>query len=170
MTPEPPVTHWLELLKAGNRDAAGPLWQHYFRLLVSQARARLGSAPRRAADEEDVALSAFSSFCRGVERGSFPQLDDRDDLKTLLLRLIARKAAHMVRDECAARRGGGKVIPEADLACDEDGTAALAAVLDSEPTPQMALVMAEECKRLLECLGDEELRRIVLWQVEGDTV
>ena len=34
----------------------------------------------RLADEEDVALSAFDSFCRGAEQGRFPRLDDRDDL------------------------------------------------------------------------------------------
>jgi hypothetical protein len=62
-------TRWLHLLKAGDRKAAQVLWQRYFRLLVGCARQRLGSAPRRAADEEDVALSAFASFCRGVEKG-----------------------------------------------------------------------------------------------------
>src|SRR5262249_32221455 len=74
------VTVWIEQLKAGDAAAAAPLWQGYFRRLVGLARQRLGAAPRGVADEEDVALSAFASFCRAAAQGRFPRLDDRDDL------------------------------------------------------------------------------------------
>ena len=76
------VTAWIEQLKAGDAAAAAPLWQGYFRRLVGLARQRLGAAPRGAADEEDVALSAFASFCRAAAQGRFPRLDDRDHLWT----------------------------------------------------------------------------------------
>ena len=68
------VTYWIERLKAGEPAAAQQLWEGYFDRLVRLARARLAAAPRRAADEEDAALSAFDSFCRGAEQGRFPQL------------------------------------------------------------------------------------------------
>jgi hypothetical protein len=74
------VTHWIGLLKAGDQQAAQPLWERYFQQLVALARQRLRNMPRRATDEEDVALSAFDSFCRDACRGRFPQLGDRDDL------------------------------------------------------------------------------------------
>jgi DNA-directed RNA polymerase specialized sigma24 family protein len=164
------VTHWLDLLKAGDRAAVQPLWERHFRLLVVRARAALGTAPRRAADEEDVALSAFHSFCRGAEQGRFPQLNDRHDLWRLLLTLTARKAAHQVRDEFRAKRGGGKVSAEAELGPADDGEAALARVVGSEPTPQFAAQVAEEYRRLLDKLGDPDLRAIAVWQMEGDTV
>src|SRR5262245_17835677 len=67
-------------LKAGQRDAARPLWDRYSRRLLGLAQAKLGGLPRRALsafDEEDVALSAFDSFCRGAELGRFPRLEDR---------------------------------------------------------------------------------------------
>ncbi len=169
MSNEGSDTLYLQLLKAGDRDAAGPLWQRYFRLLVSRARDRLSFAPRRAADEEDVALSAFHSFCRGVEQGRFPRLDDRNDLRRVLLTILARKAAHLVRDELCEKRGGGRVRAEADLVGDEESQV-LARMLGAEPTPEMALEMAEECQRLLQCLGDDELRSIALWQMEGCTI
>ena len=57
------VTHWINLLKAGEHAAAQPLWERYFPRLVMLARRKLQDGPRRAADEEDVALSAFNSFC-----------------------------------------------------------------------------------------------------------
>ena len=55
--------------------------------------------PRVAADEEDVALSAFDSFCRGAQRGRFPQLDDRDNLWRLLVVITSRKAVDLAQHE-----------------------------------------------------------------------
>jgi DNA-directed RNA polymerase specialized sigma24 family protein len=166
------VTHWLRLLQAGDRDAPRHLWERYFRLLVTRARAALVSAQRRVADEEDVALSAFDSFCRAAEQGRFPRLDDRDDLWHLLLMLTARKVAHLLRDQRRAKRSGGKVLAEADLlgsgaAADETG---LDALISTEPTPELTAQFAEECRRLLARLGDGELRSIAVWQMEGYTV
>jgi hypothetical protein len=74
------VTHWLAHLKAGDPAAAKALWDGYFARLVELARTRLRAGARAAADEEDVALSAFDSFYRGAGEGRFPRLDDRDDL------------------------------------------------------------------------------------------
>src|SRR3954465_6949521 len=99
MSPEGSVTRWLAPLQAGDPAAAQQLWERYFRRLVGLARTKLRGAPRRAADEEDVALSAFDSFCRHAEAGRFPRLADRDSLWRLLVTVTARKAAHQARDE-----------------------------------------------------------------------
>jgi DNA-directed RNA polymerase specialized sigma24 family protein len=157
------VTHGLALLKAGKPDAAQALWQAYFARLVALARQRLRGTPRRADDEEDVALSAFDSFCRGAEQGRFPRLDDRADLWQVLVLLTARKALQLVRHECREKRGGGKVLTEADL---DDGLAELVA---PEPTPEFAAEVADECRRLLDALPDAELRSIAVWKMEGHT-
>src|SRR5207302_10253498 len=79
MSMEGSVTHWLTLLQAGDRAAVGPLWERYFPLLVARARASLQARSSLAADEEDAALSALDSFCRGAEEGRFPQVPDRDE-------------------------------------------------------------------------------------------
>ena len=107
------VTLWLERLKAGDQDAAQRLWEGYFARLVGLARKKLGSLPRRAADEEDVALSAFKSFWRGAERGRFPRLDDRDDLWQVLVLITARKAYDLRRHEQRQKRGGSAVTASA---------------------------------------------------------
>ena len=93
------VTRWIGELKAGDRQAAQKLWERYFQRLVGLARKKLRGAKWHAADEEDVALSAFDTFCRGAENGRFPRLDDRDNLWNVLVLLTARKAWHVVRDE-----------------------------------------------------------------------
>jgi hypothetical protein len=98
------VSHWIGLLKGGDHQAAQPLWERYFQQLVKLARQRLRAAPRRAADEEDVALSAFDSFCRDARRGRFPQLGDRDDLWRLLVTITAQKSLDLVRREEAHKR------------------------------------------------------------------
>ena len=66
MDPSRSVTYWLAELRAGNAVAAQPLWERYYGRLVGLARQKLRGVPRRAADEEDVALSALDTFCRGV--------------------------------------------------------------------------------------------------------
>jgi hypothetical protein len=53
------VSHRIVQLKAGDWAAAQPLWQNYFYPLMDRARKKLQGTPRQAADEEDVALSAF---------------------------------------------------------------------------------------------------------------
>src|SRR5262245_56875046 len=93
---EASVTIWLDKLRVGDSLAAQKLWQGYFHRLVGLARAKLRSLPRRSADEEDVALSAFDSFCRGVEVGRFPKLDDRDDLWQVLFMITERKAMDLI--------------------------------------------------------------------------
>jgi DNA-directed RNA polymerase specialized sigma24 family protein len=164
MTPEGSVSTWLGLLKGGDTDAAQPLWERYFRRLVGLARTRLREAPRRVADEEDVAICAFNSFCRGVEGGRFPKLADRDDLWRVLVVLTARKAAHLLRDQNRQKRGG---LAEPLRIGADDGE--VEAVLSTEPTPEFAAETADEFRRLLGRLQDQELEQVAVWKLEGFT-
>jgi DNA-directed RNA polymerase specialized sigma24 family protein len=168
MAAEGSVTGWLARLREGDAAAAQRLWERYFQRLVGLARKKLQGAPRRVADEEDVALSAFTSFCCSVERGRFPQLLDRDSLWRLLMVITARKAAHLVRDEQRQKRGGD-VTPFEGPAADMEDTV-LEQILGREPSPEFAAQVAEECQRLLCSLDDDELRSVALWKMEGYTI
>jgi DNA-directed RNA polymerase specialized sigma24 family protein len=159
------ITFWIGQLKAGDSLAAQKLWEGYYGRLVGLARAKLRGAPRRVADEEDVALSAFDSFCRGAERNRFPQLEDRGDLWQLLLMITARKAIDLRQHEARKKRGGGA----APIAAPDGETDPLDEVVGREPTPEFAAQVAEECQRLLGGLDDPELREIALWKMEGYT-
>src|SRR5262249_8542604 len=170
MDPEASVTRWIDALKAGDPDAAQKLWERYFRRLVGLARQKLRAAPRRAADEEDVALSAFASFCRRAAQGCFPQLHDRLDLWQLLVLLTARKASDLAQHQRRQKPGGGAVLDEAALIGPGDSSsqeAALEQIEAPEPTPAFAAQVAEECRRLLEHLDGPELRCIALRKMEG---
>ena len=115
MPPADAVTYWIGQLKAGDRAAVEPLWAGYFQQVLRLARHRLRAAPRRAADEEDVAVSAFDSFCRAAEAGRLPRLADRASLWSHLFVYTVRKAHDLVERELAAKRGGGRVLDEAGL-------------------------------------------------------
>jgi len=162
------ITVWIDLLKAGDSAAARPLWAAYFDRLVHLARRHLGARPAAAADEEDAALSAFDSFCRRVRAGRFPDLNDRDDLWKLLIAITAHKAFNQMRDERRRKRGGGRVRHASALAVD-DGPDAFADLLGREPTPELAAQAAEECRRLLDGLGDADLRAVAVAKMEGWT-
>src|SRR5262245_36893797 len=153
MSSTDPVTHWINQLKAGDRTSVEPLWERYFQHMVRLARQRLHAAPRRMADEEDVALSAFDSFCRGAEQGRFPRLTDRDSLWSHLFFYTVRKASYLIRSEGRQKRGGGQVRDEASLA-GPDGEPGLVQVLSREPTPELAALVTEEYQLLLDRLPD----------------
>jgi DNA-directed RNA polymerase specialized sigma24 family protein len=157
MSSEGSVTGWIGQAQCGEQDAIQKLWERYFHRLVGLARARLSGVPRRAADEEDVALSAFDSFCRGAERGQYPALHSRDSLWRLLVTLTVRKSQHLVRASSTQKRSG----PEAE--------ADIELVLSREPSPALAAEFAEECRRLLGQLADRTLQSIAVWKMEGHT-
>src|SRR5262245_7025368 len=164
------VTAWIAQLRAGDRAAAQPLWQGYFQRLVGLARAKLRRRLATAmAGAEDVALSAFDSFIRGAEQGRFPQLADRDDLWRLLFVITERKAIDLVKHENAARRGGGKVRHEGSLATDSSVTPPFDRVPHPEPSPELAVQFADECRRLLNMLSDNTLRAVALAKLESCT-
>ena len=163
MSSDGSVTRWLDQVQAGDANAVQQLWQRYFSRLVGLARQKLRHAPRRAADEEDVALSAFDSFCRNAEQGRFPDLLDRDGLWRLLVVMTVRKANHLIRDETRQKRGG-------DTPRDGDDAPILETILSREPTPDLAAQVAEECQRLLHQLDDKELEQVAIWRMEGFTV
>jgi DNA-directed RNA polymerase specialized sigma24 family protein len=171
MSSEGSVTCWLEQLKAGDRTAVQKLWEGYFPRLVNLARAKLRHAPRRAADEEDIALSALKSFCRAAEENRFPQLQDRDDLWQLLVVITARKAINLVEHEQTQKEGGGKVRNLSALTDGDSGIAgpAFADMVSREPDPAFAFQMAEEYRHLLAKLGNEQLQSVAVWKMEGYT-
>jgi ECF sigma factor len=166
------ISRWLGGVKEGDEAAARALWERYFARMVRLARGKLQAARRsNAADEEDAALSAFDSFCAGAARGLFPDLTDRDGLWRLLVVITSRKVQAQGRLLHRLKRGSGLVQNTSELpgAGDVDEVDALARIVGTEPTPESAAIVAEEYERLLDALGDETLRSVAIWRMEGYT-
>jgi DNA-directed RNA polymerase specialized sigma24 family protein len=165
------TVQWLHRFTVGDEAAVVALWDRYHERLLQLARQRLGDRHRRSADEEDVALSAFKSFCLGAAAGVFPNLEDRQSVWKLLVTLTLRKANAELRRQFAAKRGGGAVGGESvlDLGTGSESTPGLQKFPDDQLPPDLAVLMSEECERLLDSLQDETLQRIALSKLEGYT-
>jgi DNA-directed RNA polymerase specialized sigma24 family protein len=158
------VSRWIEGLKEGDSRAAGPLWDRFHRRIVGLARARLGNAGGFGADEEDAALSAFLDLFEGAPRGKFPQLEDRDDFWSLLAVITARKVSDIKKRQMRDKRGGHRTLGTSDL--DDGGPAALEQVAGPGPTPELSMIMAEECRLRLDAL-EEPFRQVALLRLDG---
>jgi DNA-directed RNA polymerase specialized sigma24 family protein len=167
------VTQWLHGIKTGESADIQRLWDRYFQRLVRLAAARLPGHCRRAFDEEDVAISAFQSFCDRASQGQFPQLNGRDDLWRLLATLTVRKAVFMMRHQTRQKRGGGRLLGESAFQARGGQTVAgggLAEVLSKEPTPDDAARFADAFDDLISKLPDPMLKTIVMRKLKGHTV
>jgi RNA polymerase sigma factor (sigma-70 family) len=157
---------WLEALKRGDPVAAQRLWERYFGQLAHWARNRLSRAVCCMADEEDVALSALNSFCRGLQAGRFPQLSDPHNLWSVLVMLTARKVARLVKHETRLKRRNQRTQEGNAAPADID----LVPLVGREPTPDIAAQLAEECQRLHDSLPDDSLRVVMKAKLEGYTL
>lgn len=172
MSPQTPVTFWINQLQQGDRDVVEGLWQAYFPKLIRLASARLRGMPAHVVDPEEIAQSAFKSFCLAAEKNRFPKLADRDDLWQILVRIIRNKAATAWQHHTRAKRDFNRVthqILELQEG-DSDEVSFLKQVLQSEePDPGLAAEIAEQCECLLRLLPDEQLRQIAVFKMEGYT-
>ncbi len=149
------VSLWIEGIKEGDQDAARELWDRYFQRLVTLGRRVLRSTPKRAADEEDVALSAFKSFCMAAKKERFPKLNDRDDLWKLLMTITVRKAFRTTRKE-------GKVSSDEQSFIQDQLAAA-------QPSEEFVQQLDEEIEHLLAGLKDGSFRDVAIFKLEGFT-
>jgi RNA polymerase sigma factor (sigma-70 family) len=160
------ITRWITDLRAGKHTAAAELWERYYERLVRLAAENLRGSPKQVADEEDVVVDAFDSFCRGVRAGRFPKLEDRDDLWQVLVMLAARKAINQAKHYQRLKRGG-PISPQTGGPLNAKDMADLDQIVGSEPTPEFAAQVSEECRRLLNVLANESLRAVAVAKMEG---
>jgi RNA polymerase sigma factor (sigma-70 family) len=184
-SPQGTVTRLIQKLKDGESQAAQRLWELYFRRMVGMAREKLKGMPKRVADEEDVALSAFHSFCQGAEGGRFTQLVDRENLWPLLVSITAHKAIDLIRYHNRQKRGGtGQSASDSSpgMASSKDDSQSVTGkspagsskvefeeIISQEPTPEFAAQIADEFNSLLARLEDQTLQSVALWKLEGYT-
>jgi len=167
------VTIWIKGLSGGNERAAHLLWEQYFDRMVRLARRKFDQIgiSRRAADEEDIALSAMNSFYKRAADGQFC-LGDRQELWKLLVTITIRKAYAELKRQKAKKRGEGLVRGESIfLKAGSDGgeMGGIGQVLGHEPTPELAALAAEGCEELLKMLDDETLVEVARYKLDGYT-
>ena len=157
MSDDGSITRWLNALREHDDDAARELWRRYFQRLQTLARNWLGKRREVVFDSEDIAVSAFDMFCRVIQDGRYPGLGGRNELWPLLAKITSQKARDYRRKEQAQKRTGAhenEMLPTVE-----------ANVLP----PDIEVMMAEECKRLLDGLDDSLLVEIATFKLDGWT-
>ncbi len=163
-----PVSLWIEQLAAADQDAASRLWAHFCHRLMVFARGRMSPSTRRIYDEEDAAVSAFRSLCRGIEAQRFPDVGDRGNLWALLVVITSRKIANQFRYEHQQRRDANQTLGETILQPgDGSGVSLLQSLPSHEPTPAFAAEVADMSEYLMLQLPESDLKKIVLLKLEG---
>jgi DNA-directed RNA polymerase specialized sigma24 family protein len=164
------VTDWLGQLRNGNPSAAQQaIWKRYFRRLTAVARGKLPPAARRAADEEDIALSTLGSFFNATEQGRYPDLRDRTELWPLLVRIATCKAANQAEREFAAKRGGGKVRGDSAMGqrpANQENRG-FDMLIGPDPTPDSVVEMNQLVADLFERLDSGMLRDVARLRLSG---
>lgn len=165
-----PVSLWIEQLAAADQDAASRLWAHFCQRLMVFARSRMSPSTRRIYDEEDAAVSAFRSLCRGIEAQRFPDVGDRGNLWALLVVITSRKIANQFRYEHQQRRNANQTLSESMLQSSDGSRVSLLHSLPThEPTPAFAAEVADMSEYLKSKLPEPDLQKIVLLKLEGHT-
>ena len=167
--PDEPVSLWIEQLSQADPLAAQRLWEHFCQRLMNYARGRLKAATRRVYDEEDAALSAFHSLCRGIEAQKFPNVGDRDNLWALLVVIASRKIINRNRYDNQQCRNGSRTLGESVLQNASDAETPLNNIPAREPTPELSAEVADLSQHLLQLLPETDLQQIVLLKLEGHT-
>lgn len=168
------VTAWLSGLQDGDDTAIHQLWTHCFPRMVRYSRSRLPANLRRAFDEEDVALSAFKSFCKVAEAGKTDEIANREELWKLLTCITARKASGYIRREKTQKRGGGKVRGESIFLQDGDSHGSTTGGIENIAKPSHidseAAEVADLAIGLIDSLQDENVRAVAMLRLEGFSV
>jgi DNA-directed RNA polymerase specialized sigma24 family protein len=147
-----------------NRDelAIEEIWRRYVRRIQCAARPVIAGVSPGAGDEEDVAQSAFYSFCEATAAGRLAEIANRDELWRLLLTFTRRKALNRVRHEFCKRRGGGATaVNHPD---------AVSRTCDRADPPIQLMELQEAFDHLLEKLtatGDPRLAVVARLRLEG---
>ena len=160
---------WYDALRNGQDVAINKLWQLYFQRMVHVARRKLDGSNRVVRDEEDVALSAFKSFCIGFRQGRFSADTVQDNLWPLLVTLTINKSIDYIRLQNRAKRGGA--VRNNSTSHLKTSVVTLDEIVANSPSPELQVALDDSFQKLLVMLdatNDPTLRQIALLTIEGE--
>ena len=160
---------WYDALRKGQDVAIDKLWQLYFQRMVHVARRKLVGSNRIVRDEEDVALSAFKSFCIGFRQGRFNAETVQDNLWPLLVTLTINKSIDYIRLQNRVKRGGA--VRNNPSSQGRTSVVTLDEIVANTPSPELQVALDDSFQKLLVMLdatNDSTLRQIALLTIEGE--
>lgn len=153
------VSFWIRKLQDGQGGADDAIWRRFHKRLLQIAARTLPNYVRREEDEEDVVNVAFHSFFRRLHNGSFPDIQNRNELWKVLSSITRRKATNLIRNKNRIKRANHRV---------SDSSGTLDYVAGDIPSPEFIAMHRETIEKLLSVL-DDGLREIALSRLDGCT-
>lgn len=144
------------LVRDGDEDAAGILYERYARRVLRLVETKLGSRLRSTTDPEDVVQSVFKSMFRGVQSGNY-DAPPGSTLWSLLAVISVNKLRRKATHQSALRRDIDRLVSLEDL---QDSRA-----IDESSVEFLEISLRET----LECLRPLE-REILSLRLQGYTV
>lgn len=163
------LVNWYASLDSVENQAAERLWSLYFARMVGVARSKLSNFKRATLDEEEIALSAFKSFCLALRAGNAVADQSNVNLWPLLVTLTLNKAIDHIRRENRQKRGGPKASGDAGPGRATDSSS-WNELVSKDPSPDSLAAATESFDQLLQTLdatGDPTLREITLLSISG---
>lgn len=167
------VTNWISRLASGDDEAMANIFSRYFQRLVTLASCKMHGVNLAPRSGEDIALSALKSFCFGVREKRI-EVSNEDDLWGFLFLLTVRKACAERRRVLSQKRGFGVLIrSESNNPVGGDGDTAdiFENVVGREPSPALAVELAENGRELIALFDDQTLQtQIIERKLQGASV
>ncbi len=151
-------------LRSGDDEAAQRVFQRYAQRLIGLARLHLDALTRRKVDPEDVLQSVFRSFFIKHADGQF-ELSNWNSLWSILVVITLRKCIRKMKYYHAGRRDVQREVQDLPNPTDSDPGWD---PLDSDPTPEQGMILAETVEELMSGLGDRE-RQMLTLSLQGYT-
>ena len=145
---EEQITNWIHKLTNGDERAVEVVFAKYFDRLIRLAASKMKGMNAVPRDGEDIAISAIKSLCNGLNENRL-ELTSEDDLWACLFKITTRKVCAERRRAYAKKRGENQWLVSGDSSSAEDEDALFNAVAGKEPSPELALQMAEAADDLL---------------------
>ncbi len=162
MTYEDSVSNWLTRLSDGDERAIEIAFDRYFDKLKRLATSKMTGLNQAQRSGEDVALSAFRSFCSGVKKGCLV-VEKENDLWARLFLVVTRKVCAERRRQRADKRGGDSIqVDHIQFGENGEEEDLLANVAGKEPSPELASEIASQAEEMLRLFGNNPKRRQIL--------
>ena len=159
----------IQCLRNGQSEVVSDFCRQYGPMLQRLADKNLARGVRRRVEPEDVVQSACRTFLRRVQGGEF-QLGDSEALWRLLCAITLTKVRQQTRYHLRQKRGLDREIPTEFTT--ESGANVGFAPVDPQLSPADAVEFADQFKKIIESL-DEEERQVIdlkLQQLTNDEV
>ncbi len=157
------ISQWICQLRAGDEAAAFHLWDRFFARILHMARRR--RCIDAIVDEEDIAISVFSSLCLGLQNGRFCNLNGRDELWRLIVVMTVRKATDKSAYSLRKKRDRSRLLSSQI----SDGVDLIDDLVCRQPTPSLEAEMSEQLDFWFERLQQDELKQIAVCKLQGCT-